>query len=127
MGIDVAQIKRLQAIAKEPTSLDAALTDDDDTTVGDLVADNSVEDPADELFREQTANKVREVLLTLDEREQEVMALRYGLGGTHPKTLDEIGKIFGVTKERIRQIENKALRKLRNPIRANMLKPYLEV
>ena len=126
IGITVEKLKWLQSI-KEPSSLDTTIGDDEETTVGDLVADQSVEDPNNAIFQEQVSARIREVLTTLDEREQQVIALRYGLGSNKPKTLDEIGKIFGLTRERIRQIEDKALRKLRNPARTNMLKGCLEV
>lgn len=126
VGITVEKLKWLQSI-KEPSSLDTTIGDDEETTVGDLVADQSVEDPNTAIFQEQVSARIREVLTTLDEREQQVIALRYGLGSNKPKTLDEIGKIFGLTRERIRQIEDKALRKLRNPARTNMLKGCLEV
>ena len=126
IGITVEKLKWLQSI-KEPSSLDTTIGDDEETTVGDLVADQSVEDPNAAIFQEQVAARIREVLTTLDEREQQIIALRYGLGSNKPKTLDEIGKIFGLTRERIRQIEDKALRKLRNPARTNMLKGCLEV
>ena len=126
VGITVEKLKWLQSI-KEPSSLDTTIGDDEETTVGDLVADQSVEDPNTAIFQEQVSARIREVLTTLDVREQQVIALRYGLGSNKPKTLDEIGKIFGLTRERIRQIEDKALRKLRNPARTNMLKGCLEV
>lgn len=126
MGVSVEKVKELQAIVKEPTSIDATLNDDDDTTVGDLVADETQEDPAEKIFQEQVHQKILEVMRTLDEREQEVIAMRFGLIDNSPMTLDEIGQHFNLTRERIRQIENKALRKLRNPVRANMLKSCME-
>lgn len=126
LNITVEKVKELQAI-KEPSSLDTTIGDDEDTTVGDLVADSSVEDPGEAIFREQISKKIQTVLSTLDEREQKVITMRYGLGNNKPKTLEEIGEAFGLTRERIRQIENQALRKLRNPARANMLKGCLEV
>lgn len=126
VGITVQKLKELQAI-KEPSSLDATIGDDEETTVGDLVADTNVEDPTTSIFQEQVSAQISMVLKTLDAREQEVIKLRYGLGSNKPQTLDEIGKTFGLTRERIRQIEDKALRKLRNPARANMLKGCLEV
>ena len=126
MSLPIDKVKELLAIVKEPTSLDSTLTDDDETTVGDLVADE-VEDFSAEIFKEERSNIIQEVLLTLDEREQEVITMRYGLKNTKPRTLEEIGSYFNLTKERIRQIEDKALRKLRNPIRSEKLRGCLEV
>ena len=126
MDLSLDKVKELLAIVKEPTSLDSTLTDDDETTVGDLVADE-VEDFSAGIFKEEMSNIIQEVLLTLDEREQEVITMRYGLKNTKPRTLEEIGSHFNLTKERIRQIEDKALRKLRNPIRSEKLRGCLEV
>lgn len=127
MELTVEKVKELMTIVKEPTSLDATLSDDDETTVGDLVADESVEDFNTSIFQEEVAKTIQEVLLTLDPREQEVITMRYGLKGTKARTLEEIGNHFSLTKERIRQIEEKALRKLRNPIRSEKLRYCLEV
>lgn len=127
MELTVEKVKELMTIVKEPTSLDTTLTDDDETTVGDLVADESVEDFNTSIFQEEVAKTIQEVLLTLDPREQEVITMRYGLKGTKARTLEEIGNHFSLTKERIRQIEEKALRKLRNPIRSEKLRYCLEV
>jgi RNA polymerase primary sigma factor len=127
MELTVEKVKELMTIVKEPTSLDTTLTDDDETTVGDLVADETVEDFNTSIFQEEVAKTIQEVLLTLDPREQEVITMRYGLKGTKARTLEEIGNHFSLTKERIRQIEEKALRKLRNPIRSEKLRYCLEV
>ena len=127
MELTVEKVKELMTIVKEPTSLDTTLTDDDETTVGDLVADESVEDFNTSIFQEEVTKTIQEVLLTLDPREQEVITMRYGLKGTKARTLEEIGNHFSLTKERIRQIEEKALRKLRNPIRSEKLRHCLEV
>lgn len=123
MEIEPAKVRWLYEI-KEPTSLDITLNDEDDTTVGDLVADET-ESFDTGIFQEQVNTRIMEVLETLDAREKEVIELRYGLNQSAPMTLEQIGAKFGLTKERIRQIEDKALRKLRNPIRANMLKGCL--
>ena len=126
MGIEIKKVKELQSIVKEPTSLDATFSDDDDTTVGDLVADEAV-DPMDKIFKEEIAKNIEKVLATLDDKEQQVIKMRFGMETGKPLTLNEIGVFFNLSKERIRQIEDKALRKLRNPIRANILKECLEV
>lgn len=126
MSLPIDKVKELLAIVKEPTSLDSTLTDDDETTVGDLVADET-EDFSAGIFQEEMANLIQEVLMTLEDREKEVITMRYGLKNTKPRTLEEIGNHFGLTKERIRQIEDKALRKLRNPMRSEKLRHCLEV
>jgi RNA polymerase primary sigma factor len=127
MGIEVEKVRELQSIVKEPVSIDQTLTDDDDATVGDLIADDSCAPFLDEIFKEEVSEKVGTVLRTLEEREADVVARRYGIGYAMPQTLEEIGKVYNLSKERIRQIEDKALRKLRNPMRTNMLKECLEV
>ena len=127
MGIEVEKVRELQAIIKEPVSIDQSINEEDDATIGDLIADDSIESPLKDLYQEDVRNSVRAVLQTLETREAEVITMRYGLGGTKTKTLEEIGKQYGLSKERIRQIEEKALRKLRNPIRAGMLRECLEV
>lgn len=123
MGLEVEKIEWLRSI-KEPTSTDITLNDEDDTTVGDLIADE-VEDFSSDIFQSQINAQIMMVLATLEEREREVMEMRYGINRAKAMTLEEIGDHFDLTKERIRQIEAKALRKLRNPIRANMLKGCL--
>ena len=127
MGIEVEKVRELQAIIKEPVSIDQSINEEDDATIGDLIADDSIESPLKDLYQEDVRNSVRAVLQTLETREAEVITMRYGLGGTKTKTLEEIGKQYGLSKERIRQIEEKALRKLRNPMRAGMLRECLEV
>ena len=127
MGIKPEKVKELQAIVKEPVSMDNTIGDDEDSTIADLVADEDWEDPMTPIWRQTIQKKVQNVLSTLDSREAEVIAMRYGIGYEKARTLEEIGTIYGVTKERIRQIENKALRKLRNPARASELRDCLEV
>ena len=127
MDIEVAKVKELQAIVKDPVSMDTTINEDDDVTIGDLVPDDEAEDPNESIFREQIRATIYEVLDTLDEREKEVLELRYGLIDNKPRTLDEIGQSYGLTKERIRQIESKALRKMRNPMRSAKLRTCLEV
>ena len=126
MGVSEEKVKELREVVKEPVSIDQTLNDEDDVTVGDLIADEETESPIDILYKEKVNSTITSVLNTLESREAEVISMRYGLGNKKPKTLEEIGGIFGLSKERIRQIENKALSKLRHPVRANMLKNYLE-
>ena len=127
MQIEEKKVQWLQSIVKEPVSIDQTINEDEDATIGDLVADEDDFSPLDEMYQEEVSGALKNVLATLDSREAEVLSLRYGIGYSKPKTLEEIGAIYGLTKERIRQIENKALTKLRHPVRANMLKNYLEV
>ena len=99
--------------------------EDEEVTIGSFIADNSVEDPIENCEKEEMQKAIDNVLSTLSEREANILKLRFGLNGNQPMTLEEVGKQYGLTKERIRQIEIKALQKLRNPVRSNMLKDYL--
>ena len=121
MKVPADKIKFLFEANRDPLSLDNKVNDEDDATVGDLVADHSAEVPGANIIKEENKQMVMNVLSTLSEREKEVMVLRFGLEDDKPRTLEEIGQHFGVTRERIRQIETKALRKLRNPVRSKML------
>ena len=127
MNIDEDKVKELMAIVKEPVSIDQTINDEDDATIGDLVADDSEESPIETIHCEEVSNAIRNVLSTLETREAEIVALRYGLYGKRPKTLEEVGAIYGLTKERIRQIENKAMNKLRHPMRAGLLKECFDM
>ena len=126
MEIDEKKVRELQAIVKDPISIDQTINDEEDATIGDLVADDSVIPVTDEIHQQQVAQKVEDVLATLDAREADVLRRRYGIGNKRPQTLDEIGSFYGLSKERIRQIEEKALKKLRNPLRAGTLRGCLE-
>lgn len=126
MGVSMDTVKKLQTIVKEPISMEITLSEDDDSSIGDLVADET-EEPMEKLWKEDVSKKIHEILATLDPREAEIIAMRYGIGFPKARTLEEIGKQFGLTKERIRQIETKALHKLRNPIRSTQLRECLEV
>lgn len=126
MGMQEKQIKYLMTIVKEPVSIDQTINDEEDATMADLIADDTIVSPDVDIYREEVSEKVQNVLSTLDAREAEVISMRYGLSDNKPKTLEEVGLHFGVSKERIRQIEEKALTKLRHPMRAGMLRECLE-
>ena len=126
--LPVEKVRDIYRISQEPVSISTPVGDsEDDSTLADFIPD----DNNDNLFIEPQfynimRNDLMDVLQTLTEREQKVLALRFGLNDGHPRTLEEVGKIFNVTRERIRQIEAKALRKLRHPSRSKILKPYVE-
>ena len=113
-------------ISQDTTSLATPVGDDEDSFLGDFIEDTSQPSPYEETSKELLRESIEEVLGSLDPREGSVLEMRFGLNGQSPKTLEEVGKIFGVTRERIRQIEAKALRKLRHPSRRKMLQDYLE-
>lgn len=122
MGVEPSQILDWREYNIDLSSLDAAVGEEEDTTIGDLIADKNCDDPEENVMNQAKTEAMNLVLNTLDDREKDIITLRYGLNNGEPKTLEEIGKIYNLTKERIRQIEAKALRKLRNPLRANILK-----
>lgn len=125
MGVEEKKVRELQSIVKDPISIDQTINDEEDATIGDLIADEDYESPIESIYREQTSTAIDCVLKTLDSREADIIKLRYGLNGKKPQTLDEIGKEYNLSKERIRQIEEKALSKLRHPMRSNMLRNFL--
>lgn len=122
MGISEKQAKEIQSYIVEPISLDIQVGDDDDTTIGSFVEDTHFVNPESAYIKESNGDVVNAVLDTLSDREANILRLRFGIGGKKAMTLEEVGKEYGLTRERIRQIEAKALRKLRHPSRANILK-----
>ena len=125
LEIKVEKIKDILNISKSPMSLDYTVGEDDDTSIGELIADDRIESPEAIVINKEKHNAIMKVLNTLNEREREVIILRFGIEDGQNKSLEEVGKICGVTKERIRQIEIKALRKLRHPFRQSILQEYL--
>ncbi len=120
------RVREIFKIAQEVTSIDAKVGDDEDSFLGDFIEDTSQPSPVDAASRELLKESLEEVFATLSDREAKVLKLRFGLNGNKPMTLEEVGKEFGVTRERIRQIEAKALRKLKHPSRRKKLQDYLE-
>jgi RNA polymerase primary sigma factor len=121
------RVRELLRISQDPLSLDSPVGDEDEANLGDFIEDESVDSPADAATRTMLHDAVGEVLGELSEREQEIVRLRFGLDGGRAKTLEEVGQEFGVTRERIRQIEAKTLAKLRHPQRSERLREFLEV
>jgi RNA polymerase primary sigma factor len=122
----VEKIREILRIAQDPLSLDSPVGEEDDSNLGDFIEDQNAIAPIDAAARKLLATAVEEVLHELSEREQEVVRLRFGLDDGRPRTLEEVGRQFGVTRERIRQIEAKTLAKLRHPHRSDRLRDYLE-
>ncbi len=125
MGTTVEKIREIYKISQEPVSLETPIGEEDDSHLGDFIPDETNMSPEDFAVNELLKDEISEVLLTLTEREEKVIRLRFGLEDGRPRTLEEVGQLFGVTRERIRQIEAKALRKLRHPSRSRKLKDYL--
>ena len=126
MGLPVEKVREIQKIAQEPVSLETPIGEEEDSHLGDFIPDEDVPAPAEAAAFSMLKEQLIEVLDTLTDREQKVLKLRFGLEDGRARTLEEVGKEFEVTRERIRQIEAKALRKLRHPSRSKKLKDYLE-
>lgn len=127
MSMPVDKLQNIINSLKEPVSLDAAIDTNEDVNIGDMVADEDSTDFIQDVKNESIAQTLDKVLDTLTKREKDVLVMRFGLDHKMPRTLEEVGKHFGVTKERIRQIEDEALRKMRNPARTRILRQCLEV
>jgi RNA polymerase primary sigma factor len=117
LGLAVAKVSHLKNVAVRPASLDARINADDETPFGDLVSDEKAEDPFAALRDKDLRDEIVELLDVLDVRERRIIAYRFGLGGGRERTLEEVGKKFGVTRERIRQLQNIALLKMRKALR----------
>lgn len=126
MGLSPDKVREIQKIAQEPVSLETPIGEEDDSHLGDFIEDQDAVSPADHAAYELLKEQLEDVLDTLTDREENVLRLRFGLDDGRTRTLEEVGKVFGVTRERIRQIEAKALRKLRHPSRSKRLKDFLE-
>lgn len=127
MTLPVDRVRQILKIAQQPISLQSPIGDSDDTNFGDFIEDKSADNPADMTAHALLKERLKDVLTTLTEREQDVLTLRFGLKDGYSRTLEEVGRKFDVTRERIRQIEAKALRKMRHPTRLRKLEGFLEV
>ena len=126
MGMSQDKIREIMKIAQEPVSLETPIGEEEDSHLGDFIPDDDAQAPSEAAAYSLLREQIEQVLCTLTDRERRVLKLRFGLDDGRPRTLEEVGKEFDVTRERIRQIEAKALRKLRGPKKSNKLKDYLD-
>lgn len=126
MDLTPEKVREILKIAQEPVSLETPIGEEDDSHLGDFIEDQDATSPSEHAAYEMLKEQLEDVLDTLTDREENVLRLRFGLDDGRTRTLEEVGKVFGVTRERIRQIEAKALRKLRHPSRSKRLKDFLE-
>ena len=126
LDMPVERVREIKKISQDPVSLETPIGEEEDSHLGDFIQDDNVMVPADQATFTLLHEQLMESLETLTEREQQVLRLRFGLDDGRPRTLEEVGRVFHVTRERIRQIEAKALRKLRHPSRSKKLKDYLD-
>ena len=125
MGTSVEKVREIYKISQDPVSLETPIGEEDDSHLGDFIKDERNLSPEEFATNEMLKDEISQVLETLTEREEKVIRLRFGLEDGKPRTLEEVGLMFGVTRERIRQIEAKALRKLRHPSRSRKLRDYM--
>ena len=126
MDYPVDKVKKVLKIAKEPISLETPIGDEEDSSLGDFIEDKKAVAPAEEVVNTKLSEQIASVLADLTPREEQVLRKRFGIGEKSDHTLEEVGKLFNVTRERIRQIEAKALRKLRHPVRSQTLRSFYE-
>jgi RNA polymerase primary sigma factor len=126
MGLPVEKLRTILKICKEPISLETPIGNDEDSHLEDFIEDKSSLIPLDTVIKQEMKTQVRKVLNSLTRKESEIIKRRFGIGDGISQTLEEVGKQFKVTRERIRQLEGKALRKLRHPARSNSLRLFLE-
>ena len=127
MGISISKLREIVKIAQEPLSLETPIGKEEDSRLGDFIEDSAADAPIKTVASELLKEDLAEVLCTLSPRERDVLRLRFGMDDGRQRTLEEVGQLFGVTRERIRQIEAKALRKLRHPNRRKKLEEYVEI
>ena len=126
MELPIDKVRKVLKIAKEPVSLETPIGEEEDSQLGDLIEDKNAINPSDAMVVASLEDQTRRVLATLTPREEKVLRMRFGIGEKSDHTLEEVGQDFEVTRERIRQIEAKALRKLRHPTRAKRLKSFVD-
>jgi len=126
MELPLDKVRKVLKIAKEPISLETPIGEEEDSHLGDFIEDKSVVSPSEAVISNNLSEQMRKVLKTLTWREEKVLRMRFGIGEKSDHTLEEVGQGFEVTRERIRQIEAKALRKLRHPSRSKQLKSFIE-
>jgi RNA polymerase primary sigma factor len=120
------KVREIQKISQEPVSIDMPIGEEEDSNLGDFIEDHKALAPADAASQQMLKEQMERVLGQLSDRERQVLEMRFGLEDGRSRTLEEVGKAFGVTRERIRQIEAKALRKLRHPTKSRQLRDYLD-
>jgi RNA polymerase primary sigma factor len=126
MNMEVEKVRGILKIAQEAISLETPIGDEGDSTFGDFIEDRSIESPINTAAFTVFQERLEDVLKSLTEREEKVLRLRFGLGDGYPRTLEEVGSVFNVTRERVRQIEAKAIRKMRHPTRSRKLKNFID-
>src|SRR5690606_36759122 len=126
MELPIDKVRKVLKIAKEPISLESPIGEEEDSHLGDFIEDKSAINPAEAVINMNLSDQTRRVLKTLTPREEKVLRMRFGIGEKNDYTLEEVGQDFEVTRERIRQIEAKALRKLRHPSRSKSLKTFVD-
>ena len=124
--LSVVETRRVLKISRKPVSLDSPVSDTAESTFGEFIEDQTAESPVSVATQEMLKDKIESILHTLTYREREIIKLRYGLGDGYTYTLEEVGRIFNVTRERVRQIEAKAIRKLQHPVRSRKLEGFVE-
>jgi RNA polymerase primary sigma factor len=126
LGFSVEKVRKVLRITKEPISLETPINDDEDAHLADFIEDKGVSTPQDTAICDDLIEQLDSVLSTLTPREEKVVRMRFGLGERYDHTLEEVGQVFDVTRERVRQIEAKALRKLKHPMRTKKLRYFVE-
>ena len=126
MNIAPEKVREILRVAQEPVSLETPIGEEEDSHLGDFIPDEEAQVPAEAAYQSLLREQLSDVLSSLTAREEKVLRLRFGLEDGRPRTLEEVGREFNVTRERIRQIEAKALRKLRHPSRSKRLKDFLD-
>jgi len=125
-SMSVSEVQRVMKISRHPISLDRPVGESEDSYFGDFIEDERQESPSNAAANEMLSQRIEEVLKTLTYREREILKLRYGIGDGYTYTLEEVGRIFKVTRERVRQVEAKAIRKLQHPVRFRKLASFIE-